>query len=125
MSAHTILIVEDNPDNRQLVRFILEREGYRILEAPDGLKGVAMVRQYMPDLVLLDLAIPKMDGWDVAVELQADPMTKHIPLVAMSAMTLPKDKRKAMELGCAGFIEKPLEANSFAKEVGQYLVFAE
>ncbi len=124
MSAPTILIVEDNPDNRQLVRFILEREGYQILEAPDGLKGVAMVRQHMPDLVLLDLAIPEMDGWDVAAELQADPTTKHIPLVAMSAMTLPKDKRKAMELGCVGYIDKPIETNSFAKEVGQYLVFA-
>lgn len=78
----------------------------------------------MPDLVLLDLAIPELDGWDVATELKADPKTKHIPLVAMSAFTMPKDKRKAMELGCAGFIEKPLETNSFAKEVGSYLPYA-
>lgn len=124
MPTQKILVVEDNPDNRQLVRFILEREGYEILEAPDGLEGINMVRKHMPDLVLLDLAIPELDGWDVAAELKADPKTSHIPLVAMSAFTLPKDKRKAMELGCVGYIEKPLETLSFAKEVGQYLPLA-
>jgi len=108
MGKRRILLVEDNADNFELVRFLLERQGYEVLAARNGSQAVEVARSEFPDLVLMDLSLPEKDGWTAALELKADPLTRDIPLVALTAHTLPGDRKRAMELGFAGYVYKPI-----------------
>ena len=121
MSKHKILVIEDNRDNFELVSFLLKRTGHDVIEASDGQAGLELVQNELPDLVLLDLAIPEIDGWEVARILKSDPKTAHIPLVALTAYTLPGDRRRAFEAGCDGYISKPINVANFSEEVDKYL----
>jgi CheY-like chemotaxis protein len=121
MGKSRILIVEDNPDNLELVRFLINQAGHQVLAATDGRKGLALARQQLPDLILLDLGMPELDGWSVAEELKKDPLTNSIPVVAITAYTLPGDRRRAIEAGCDGYISKPLNVSTFIEEISQYL----
>src|SRR5215211_8531614 len=95
MSKGRILVVEDNMDNYELVRFVLERAGYDVFLAMNGRDGVAAARLQKPDLILMDLSMPEMDGWLATEKLKADEITKSIPLYALSAHTLPSDRKRA------------------------------
>lgn len=117
MAQQRVLIVEDNLDNFELVRFILTRAGYAVLSASNGLDGVEMARRELPDLVLMDLSMPEMDGWDAARRLKADALTRKIPVLALTAHTLPGDRKRAIEAGCDGYISKPINVSSFEKLV--------
>jgi CheY-like chemotaxis protein len=113
MSKGRILIVEDNMDNYELVRFILERAGYDVFLAVNGRDGVDAARFQKPDLILMDLGMPEMDGWVAAEKLKADDSTKSIPLYALTAHTLPSERKRAMEAGYDGYISKPIHMDGF------------
>jgi len=121
MSKGKILIVEDNVDNLALVRFLLERAGYSVLTALNGREALQVAQQELPDLILMDMALPEMDGWSATRELKAIPETQHIPVVALTAYTLPGDRRKAQDAGCDGFIAKPMNVSGFHKEIESFL----
>jgi len=113
MSKGRILVVEDNMDNYELVRFILERAGYDVFLAVNGRDGVDAARFQKPDLILMDLGMPEMDGWAAAERLKADDSTKSIPLYALTAHTLPGERKRAMEAGCDGYVSKPIHMDGF------------
>jgi len=119
MTKGRILVVEDNMDNYELVRFVLERAGYDVFWAMNGGDGVAAARLQKPDLILMDLTMPEMDGWLAAEKLKADEITKPIPLYALSAHTLPSDRKRALDAGCDGYISKPIHMAGFLDVVEQ------
>jgi two-component system, cell cycle response regulator DivK len=116
-----ILIVEDDEDNSELVRFLLERAGYGVLAARDGQKGLALARLELPDLILMDLSLPGIDGWTAGKELKTDPRTAEIPLLALTAHTLPGDRKRTLESGFDGYISKPIDVENFARNIAQAL----
>ena len=113
MSKGSILIVEDNIDNYELVRFVLERDGYDVFLAVNGRDGVSAARLQKPDLILMDLGLPELDGWMATEKLKSDPLTKAITLIAITAHTLPRDRFRALQAGCDGFVSKPIHVESF------------
>ena len=117
MSKGRILIVEDNEDNFQLVRFLLERDGFEVISAANGQEGVETAMREKPDLILMDLSMPEMDGWTAAQKIKAEPETKAIPLLALTAHTLPGDRMRALEAGCDGYISKPINVEYLIKTV--------
>jgi len=119
MSKGRILIVEDNMDNYELVRFMLERAGYDVFLAVNGRDGVDAARLQKPDLILMDLGMPEMDGWTASRKLKSDESTKSIPLYALSAHTLPQDRKRAMQAGCDGYLTKPIYVQSFLEIINE------
>ena len=117
MNRKRILIVEDNMDNYELVRFILERAGYDVFLAVNGRDGVDAARLQQPDLILMDLGLPEMDGWMAAEKLKSEESTKAIPLFAITAHTLPRDRFRALQAGCDGYFSKPLHVESFLETI--------
>ena len=113
MSKGRILVVEDNMDNYELVRFVLERAGFDVFLAVNGRDGVAAARLQKPDLILMDLSMPEMDGWLATEKIKSDDSTKVIPLYAITAHTLPRERFHAMQAGCDGYISKPIHVESF------------
>ena len=113
MSKGRILVVEDNMDNYELMRFVLERAGYDVFLAVNGRDGVAAARLQKPDLILMDLSMPEMDGWSATEKIKTDSATKEIPLYAITAHTLPRDRFRAFQAGCDGYISKPIHVESF------------
>lgn len=109
MSKGHILVIEDNMDNYELIRFFVERDGYDTFVALTGPEGVQAAIKQKPDLILVDLALPIMDGWDVTRRIKADPRTTHIPMIAVTARTLPVDRKRALEAGCDEYIPKPID----------------
>ena len=119
--SHTILLVEDNEDNVTVYRTILEHSGFRVLEARDGPTGIRTAREERPDLVLMDISIPIIDGWEATRVLRADPETAAIPIVALTAHAFESDRARAMEAGCSGYLVKPIEPRQVVAEVQRLL----
>ena len=117
----TILVVEDNPGNRMLIADLLAANGYRPIEARDGEEGIALARQEKPDLILMDLSLPRLDGWEATRRLKADAELKDIPVVALTAHAMAGDEAKALDAGCDGYIAKPINVWSFVEEIKGYL----
>ena len=109
MSRQTILYVEDNDDNVYVLRGRFERARYRVLVAVDGEEGVALARSERPDVVIMDLVLPGLDGWEAARQLRADDSTREIPIIALSSSAMPEDRRRALEAGCNRFDSKPVD----------------
>jgi CheY-like chemotaxis protein len=105
----TILIVEDNEMNRDMLSRRLERKGYRILIAVDGENGIDVARANTPDLVLMDMSLPIVDGWEATRRMKADDALKHIPVIALTAHAMANDREKALEAGCNDYDTKPIE----------------
>jgi CheY-like chemotaxis protein len=105
----TILIVEDNEMNRDMLSRRLERKGYNVLIAVDGEKGVEVARANRPDLILMDMSLPVVDGWEATRQLKADDRLKHIPVIALTAHAMANDRDKALEAGCDDYDTKPIE----------------
>jgi CheY-like chemotaxis protein len=117
-----ILIIEDNKDNSDLVSYLMESAGFEVLIAMDGFKGLALAAEHVPDLIVLDLMMPEMDGWEVAEKLRTDPTTAEIPIVVVSALADSESKRRGKEFGVVGYITKPLEdIVAFSEEIKGYL----
>lgn len=120
MSA-TILVIEDNDQNLYLVTFILENHGYQVHAARDGMEGVARATTLVPDLILLDIQLPGMDGYMVARRLKENPDLGSVPIVAVTSYAMPGDREKALEAGCTGYIEKPINPDTFMQQIEQHL----
>jgi len=105
---NTVLLVEDNEDNRIIYATALRYAGYEVLEAITGTEGVALARTHLPDLILMDISIPEIDGWEATAILKADPSTQHIPIVAVTAHALPGDRQRSVDAGCDGYLAKPI-----------------
>ncbi len=104
-----ILLVEDNEMNRDMLSRRLERKGYEVSIAVDGEEGVEKVREELPDLVLMDMSLPKMDGWEATSLLKAEEGTKNIPVIALTAHAMEGDREKAIEAGCDDYDTKPVD----------------
>jgi CheY-like chemotaxis protein len=104
-----ILIVEDNEMNRDMLSRRLERRGFTVVIAVDGGEGVAMARSESPDLVLMDMSLPVMNGWEATQAIRADESTAHLPVIALTAHSMPGDREKAMEAGCNDYDTKPVD----------------
>jgi two-component system cell cycle response regulator DivK len=116
-----ILVVEDNAMNLELVRDILTAEGYEVLEAADGATGVAIAALERPELILMDLQLPTLDGLEATRLIRADPRLAHIPIVAVTANAMKGDDDKARAAGCDGFVTKPIQVREFAATVAEFL----
>jgi CheY-like chemotaxis protein len=121
MPEPTVLLVEDNEDNLRIYSTILTYSGYRVLEATDGEAGLTAARERQPDLILMDVSIPKIDGWEVTRILKADPSTATIPVIALTAHALATDRERAQEIGFDGYIPKPAEPRLVLAEVERRL----
>ena len=104
-----ILLVEDNEMNRDMLSRRLERKGYQVVLAVDGQSGVEMAQTQAPDLVLMDMSLPVLDGWEATRCLKADAATQHIPVIALTAHAMSSDREKALEAGCDDYDTKPVE----------------
>jgi CheY-like chemotaxis protein len=104
-----ILLVEDNEMNRDMLRRRLERIGYSVITALDGEQGYSLAQSGKPDLILMDISLPAMDGWEVTKLLKANPATRHIPVIAVTAHVLVGDRAKATEVGCSDYDTKPVD----------------
>ncbi len=104
-----ILLVEDNEMNRDMLSRRLERKGYEVVLAVDGQSGVEMARSQAPDLVLMDMSLPVLDGWEATRRLKADASTRHIPIIALTAHAMSSDREKALEAGCDDYDTKPVD----------------
>jgi two-component system cell cycle response regulator DivK len=109
MSKGQILVVEDNMDTYELMRIILELNGYETFLAMNGRDGVNAARKQNPDLILMDLAMPEMDGWEATRRIKKDPKTASIPLIAVTAHALPGERDRALKAGCDDYIIKPMD----------------
>jgi len=117
----TVLLVEDNEDNLVVYRTILEHVGFRVIEARDGEEGVNRAKQFLPNLILMDISIPKIDGWEATQRLKADETTKGIPIIALTAHALEEDRQKALQAGCDGYLAKPVEPRRVVQEVERFV----
>jgi two-component system cell cycle response regulator DivK len=121
----TILYVEDNEDNIYMLSKRLQREGFEMDIARTGGEGVAMAREALPDLIIMDLVLPEMDGFQAALQLRSGSDTCHIPIIALSASVLPEDRQRAIDAGCDDFETKPVDFPRLLMKIEQLLQAAE
>jgi two-component system, cell cycle response regulator DivK len=119
-----ILYIEDNDQNFYLVNFIMTAKGYVVVRGRDGREGIDLATQEMPDLILLDIQLPVMDGYETARELRKIPGVSAIPIVALTSYAMAGDREKALAAGCTGYIEKPINPKTFTDQIGHYLLAA-
>ena len=117
MPVCRILIIEDNPVNMELATDLLEVAGYEVVQAFSAEEGLALAHSLKPDLVLMDLSLPGMDGLTATRRLAADPATTHLPIIVLTANVMRGDEERAREAGACGYIAKPIDTRSFARQV--------
>ncbi len=118
---NTVLVIEDNEQNLYLVRFLLEKHGFIVHEARDGMEGIALASKLLPDLILLDIQLPMLDGYAVAAELRKDPALRNTPIIAVTSYAMMGDREKALAAGATGYIEKPIDPDIFVDQVCKHL----
>jgi len=116
-----ILVVEDNEDNMRLVSLIFKKHGLEVIEARDGAEGVASAVQEKPDLVIMDIQLPDMDGLEATKRIRASEVDGDIPIIALTSYAMPGDREKALAAGCNGYITKPIDVETFMAEIEKYL----
>ena len=121
MKIKTILVIEDNKLNMKLVNGLIKIGKYRMIEAVDAESGIQLIREQRPDLVLMDIQLPGMDGLSATKIIKEDPELKDIPIVALTSYAMQGDKEKALAAGCTGYITKPIDTRNFLETVSQYL----
>lgn len=117
----TILYIEDDLANRTLVKRILESEGYRVVEAENGPLGLELARAESPSLILVDISMPDMDGYEVTSRLRQMEEVGDVPIVALTANVMKGDRERSLEVGCSGYIQKPLDVDLLPVQVAKYL----
>jgi two-component system cell cycle response regulator DivK len=117
MSDVHILYIEDNPENRLLVRRILEAEGYSVSEATDGPSGLETAAETKPDLILLDINLPEIDGYDLARRFRNTPGLQQVPILAVTANVMQGDRERTLEAGCDGYIQKPIDVDRLPDQI--------
>ena len=120
MGRKKVLVIEDNALNMKLVRILLGLGGYEVLEAPDAEKGLPLAREHRPDLILMDVQLPGMDGLTATRMLKEDPALADTAVVAMTSYALPGDDEKARQAGCTGYMTKPIDTRAFLKDIVHY-----
>jgi len=121
VARETILIVEDNLLNRKLVEAVLKPLGYCLLIAVDGAEAIEIATRERPDLVLMDMQLPKVSGYDATQALKSQPETAHIPIVALTACVMADEHERALAAGCDGYITKPVDTRALPGQVRQYM----
>lgn len=116
----TVLIIEDNEQNRYLLTFLLEQNGFRVVSAVDGASALELVPALMPDIILLDIQLPGMDGYEVAAALRAMAQIRDTPIVAVTSYAMVGDRERALSAGCSGYLEKPIDPETFVAEVASF-----
>lgn len=122
MAGETILIVEDNAVNQKLFLTILRQHGYRLLTAADGEEALRIASKELPDLILMDLQLPKMNGYTVTLLLKENEQTRHIPVVAVTAHAMPDERERALKAGFLGYITKPIDTRAFPELIRTLLI---
>ena len=120
-SSQKILVVEDNQDNRELVVKVLKINGYKVIEAVDGEEALEKTKTENPDLILMDLFIPKIDGYEVTRRLKSDRDLKHIPVIALTAHAMKGDMEVALAAGCDGYMPKPIDVRELPKQIEYFM----
>jgi len=120
-TGHTLLLVEDNEDNRIIYSTVLRHLGYRVIEAQDGVEAVELARTAQPDLILMDISIPRMDGWEATRILRGDSRTSAIPIIALTAHALADDRERAAKVGFSSYLAKPIEPKVVVAEVRRWI----
>ena len=121
MDPKIILYIEDNPENRLLVRRVLEVEGYQVVEADNGNTGLQKAEMTAPDLVLMDINLPEIDGYELTHRLKQMPHLADVPVVAMTANVMKGDREKTLAAGCDGYIQKPIDVDQLPFQVARFL----
>lgn len=114
------LIIEDNEQNMYMLTFLLEKNNYEVFQAFNGLDGIKAATECLPDVILLDIQLPGMDGYQIAIELRKKSNLKHIPIIAVTSHAMVGDREKAMESGATGYIEKPIDPDNFIQRMESY-----
>ena len=116
-----ILVIEDNEQNMYLITFILEKHGYEVVQAWDGRLGIELALASDPDLIILDIQLPEMDGYSVAQQLKANPRFRALPIVAVTSYAMAGDRERVLRAGCTGYIEKPINPEMFMSQIEEFL----
>jgi two-component system, cell cycle response regulator DivK len=116
-----ILVIEDTEDNRRILRDLLVHAGFELIEAVDGEKGAIMAEQHRPDLILMDIQLPVLDGYATARRIKANPELRHIPIIAVTSYALSGDQVKAREAGCDGYVAKPFSPRQMLATIREFL----
>lgn len=117
MSGGRILVVEDNYDNMTLISDVLTSLNYEVLRASDGEQAVLLAGQELPDVILMDLSLPRLDGWTATRQIKANPALKHIPIIALTAHAMVGDRERALEAGCDDYVAKPINLRELANKL--------
>ncbi len=118
---HTILYVEDDPNNRLLIRRILMAEGFTVLEAPNAETALRILQASPPDLILMDINLPEVDGYTLTAKIRALPDFEHLPIIALTANVMRGDRERTLEAGCDGYIQKPVDVDLLPDQIRQFL----
>ena len=116
-----ILVVEDNETNLYLIKFMLEKSGYEVIEAKDGASGVELAVKEKPDLIIMDIQLPDIDGLEATKRIRASEADNEIPIIALTSYAMVGDREKALAAGCTGYIQKPINPETFMAEIEKYL----
>ena len=120
-TGQRVLLVEDNEDNRVIYTTVLQHVGFRVIEAQNGVEAIELARRELPDLILMDISIPEMDGWEATRILRRDPSTSSIPIIALTAHALSDDRERAAEVGFTSYLAKPVEPRTVVAEVRRWI----
>ena len=118
---HRILYIEDNPDNRMLIRRVLQAAGYEVIEAADGRAGLRQAADARPDLILMDINLPEIDGYELTARLKQAPSLNRIPIIAVTANVMKGDREKTLAAGCDGYIQKPIDIDLLPSQIERFL----
>ena len=116
-----ILYIEDNPDNRMLVRRVLQAEGYTVIEAKDGPTGIRIATEQIPDLILMDINLPDVDGYEITARIKQLPGLARVPVIALTANVMRGDREKTLAAGCDGYIQKPIDIDQLPAQIEHFL----
>jgi two-component system cell cycle response regulator DivK len=120
-SSPRILYIEDNADNRMLVKRVLEAEGYSILAAQDAHEGLRLALAELPDLILMDINLPEVDGYTITARIKSTPGLEATKVVALTANVMKGDREKTLAAGCDGYIQKPIDVDAFPRQIADFL----
>jgi len=121
MERKKILVVDDDKKNRYLVSYLLEKEGFEVVMATNGLEGIEAARKQQMDLIIMDIKMPKMDGYETTRRIRRLKNYKSIPIIALTSYAMAGDRKKALKAGCTGYIEKPINPETFVSEIKKFL----
>jgi two-component system, cell cycle response regulator DivK len=121
-NSRLIFHVEDNPENRLLIKRLLLSEGYQVVEAEDARQALDLLNVHVPDLILMDINMPEVDGYTLTSQLKKRPELEAVPIIAITANVMRGDRERTLQAGCDGYIEKPINVDTFIDQIAQFLI---